>query len=253
MGQVGQVDHMSMPEVVFPQKRKPPKLAVGERIAASAYGAKAHWPTGFQLYQRGTPADGVFLVLRGHVTLRTPVKGGRGFVTSIATPGETFGAEGLAANPVYVTDANAADDAETLHIGTSQFRAFVREQPANALAVLSQIMSERSALLERLHELATMNVEDRLTAVLLRLSNDPTFTQEDGMLILESGQHRLLCEMVGATRESIALALSRLVGAGIAVRHGTAFSIDPNGLTRHIRAAAIEIPAPVDVIPSADM
>ncbi|HEY0527549.1 MAG TPA: hypothetical protein VGD02_01875, partial [Gemmatimonadaceae bacterium] len=42
--------------------------------------------------------------------------------------------------------------------------------------------------------------------------------------------HRLLCEMVGATRESIALALSRLVSAGIAERKGMTFFIEPNSL-----------------------
>jgi len=37
--------------------------------------------------------------------------------------------------------------------------------------------------------------------------------------------------MVGATRESIALALSRLVSAGIAERKGMTFLIEPNSLT----------------------
>jgi hypothetical protein len=37
--------------------------------------------------------------------------------------------------------------------------------------------------------------------------------------------------MVGATRESIALALSRLVSAGIAERKGMTFLIEPGSLT----------------------
>jgi len=37
--------------------------------------------------------------------------------------------------------------------------------------------------------------------------------------------------MVGATRESIALALSRLVAAGIAERKGMTFLIEPGSLT----------------------
>src|SRR5215218_7681495 len=131
-------------------KRRTPRLALGERIAASAYGAKATWPSGFPLYQRGTPADGVFIVLHGHVVLRSPLKGGRGFVSAIAMSGETFGTEGLATGGVYVTDANAAEGAETLHLGTTQFRAFIREQPAHAIALIGQVMVERIALLEKL-------------------------------------------------------------------------------------------------------
>jgi len=50
----------------------------------------------------------------------------------------------------------------------------------------------------------------------------------------------LLCEMVGATRESIALALGRLVGAGVATRRGMAFMIAPSSLASHIDSEAAE-------------
>jgi hypothetical protein len=41
--------------------------------------------------------------------------------------------------------------------------------------------------------------------------------------------------MVGATRESIALALSRLVSAGIAERNGMTFLIEPRSLYASLR------------------
>lgn len=212
-------------------KRKTPRLSLGERIAAAQYGAKAHWPSGFELYRRGSPADGIFIVLHGHVILRTPIKGGRGFVSAIAMSGETFGAEGLASRGTYATDARAAEGAETLHLTGEQFRAFLREQPAHAISLIGQVMAERTTLLERLHELASLNVEDRLVSSLLRLSEDSSFMLDDGALKLEAPHHRLLCEMVGATRESIALALSRMVSAGVAERSGTSFVVDTRQLS----------------------
>jgi CRP-like cAMP-binding protein len=221
---------------------------VSERIAATAFGAKAHWPSGFQLYQRGAPADGVFIVLHGHVVLRSPIKGGRGFVSAIAMAGETFGAEGLANNGMYVTDANATEGAETLHLGSTQFRAFVREQPAHALALVAQLMAERTTLLERLQELAAMNVEERLVSAILRLGDDVSFTSEEGLVRLESSHHRLLCEMVGATRESITLALSRMIASGAARRAGSTFMVDPRRLTERARAAMYDSVAPMPVV-----
>jgi CRP-like cAMP-binding protein len=86
-------------------------------------------------------------------------------------------------------------------------------------------------LLEKLHELAALNVDQRLVSTLTHLSTDRSFTGDDGRLKLENSHHRLLCEMVGATRESIALALSRLVSAGIAERRGMTFLIEPTSLT----------------------
>jgi CRP-like cAMP-binding protein len=95
-------------------------------------------------------------------------------------------------------------------------------------------MSERAQLLEKLHELAALNVDQRLMSTLTHLSADRAFTAPDGRLKLENSHHRLLCEMVGATRESIALALSRLVSSGIAERNGMTFLIEPGSLAPDI-------------------
>ena len=206
------------------------RLTADEIVPIAAYGAKATWPAGFQLYQRGAPADGVFIVLEGHVLLRNRIKVGRGYVPVIATVGQTFGSEGLSPESHYVTDANASEETRTLFLTSGQFRAFVREQPGHALPLLSQTMSERAQLLEKLHELAALNVDQRLMSTLTHLSADRAFTAPDGRLKLENSHHRLLCEMVGATRESIALALSRLVSSGIAERNGMTFLIAPGSL-----------------------
>jgi len=193
--------------------------------ALAAYGAKTTWPANFQIYQRGGKADGFSVVLRGHVILRNRMRSGRGFVPAVVTVRETFGIEGLTPDAIYVTDAQSAEDTETLFVTSEKFREFVREKPSQALKLLGQLLGERAQILERLHELASQNVEQRLVAALARLSHDDAFVAKDGTLKLEVRHHRLLCEMVGATRESIALALGRLVGSGMARRSGTAFFI----------------------------
>jgi CRP-like cAMP-binding protein len=223
----------------IPTKRNP-RLSGEAATALAAYGARTTWPSNFQIYQKGTRADGLSLVLQGHVILRNRIRTGRSFVPAIVTPGESFGVEGLTTDPVYVTDAYAADETETLFVTGAQFRAFVRENPGMALQVIAQLMSERAHLLEKLHAMASQNVEQRLVASLNRLAGDRTFLTGDGRLRLELKHHRLLCEMVGATRESIALALGRLVGAGIASRRGMAFIIAPPRLAEHINAEAAE-------------
>jgi CRP-like cAMP-binding protein len=222
------------------------RLTSEEVAPISAYGARATWPTGFQLYQRGAAADGVFIVLDGHIVLRNKIKVGRGFVPVIATAGQTFGSEGLTPNSSYVTDANASEETKTMFLSGAQFRALVRERPAQIIPLLSQIMSERAYLLEKLHELAALNVDQRLVSTLTHLSTDRSFTTADGRLKLDNSHHRLLCEMVGATRESIALALSRLVSAGIAERKGMTFLIEPSALTSSLgengdRASAVPV------------
>jgi CRP-like cAMP-binding protein len=211
----------------------PPKyssLKSDDILALAAYGARTTWPANFQIYQCGGAADGFSVVLRGHVILRNKMRSGRGFVPAVVTVGESFGIEGLATECTYVTDAQAAENTETLFVSTAKFREFVREKPTDALRVLGQLMSERAQVLERLHELASQNVEQRLTSALRRIARDRSFLARDGSLKLEVKHHRLLCEMVGATRESIALALGRLAGSGVARRSGTSFLVSTKAL-----------------------
>ena len=203
------------------------RLPGAELDAVSKYAAKASWPAGFTVYQRGASADGLFVVLRGRIVLRSRVKAGRGFVPAIAIAGETFGAEGLAASASYVTDAKADEESETLHLSGARFRAFMREQPQHALALLGQVMAEHAALLEKLRELATLSVEQRVVATLARMSQSPGLVGDGGRIALGASQYRLLCEMVGATRESVSLVLNRLVTDGLAERQGSGFTIAP--------------------------
>lgn len=205
-----------------------PRLSELERTAMQEYAARATWPSGFQIYERGAPADGVFVVVRGRVVLRSRVRAGRDFVPWVATPGETFGAEGIAPHASYATDARADDVTETLFLSGAKLRAFVREQPGQALAVIGQVMAERTALLDKLRDLTTLSVERRIVAALERMATHDDFLRADGRIELCGARYRLLCELVGATRESVSLVLARLSGEGFVERAGGTFYITPS-------------------------
>ena len=204
------------------------RLPEEERTALAGYAARADWPSGFQIYERGAPADGVFVVLAGRVVLRSRVRAGRGFVPWIATPGETFGAEGLSTGGVYATDARADEPTATLFLSSAKLRAFVREQPTHALALIGQVMGERTALIDKLRELTTLSVEQRLVTALQRMASHDSFLRKDGRIELGSAHYRLLCELVGATRESVALVLGRLTGEGYVERVGSTIFVAPS-------------------------
>jgi CRP-like cAMP-binding protein len=223
------------------------RLSEAEREALTVYAARATWPAAFAIYQRGAVADGLFVVTRGRVVLRSRVRAGRGFVPWIATPGETFGSEGLSQNARYATDARADEESETLFLSSARFRAFVREQPQHSLSLITQLMGERTSLLDKLRELTTLSVEQRLVSTLIRMSSNNTFTREDGRIVLCASRYRLLCELVGATRESVSLVLGRLTGEGLVERKGTTLIIAPPiRLAEHLDGGAVdnELPFP---------
>lgn len=216
------------------------KLAPATVDGLLPYAARATWPAGFVIYQRGAPADGVFVVLEGRVILRSRVRAGRGFVPWIATPGETFGAEGLSATPRYATEARSDEASATLFLSTVRFRSLLREQPQHATCLVSQLLAERSSLLEKLRELTTMSVEQRLLVALARMATFDSFTREDGRLLLNTHRYRLLCELVGATRESVSLVLSRFTGEGIIERKGNSLIVATEQLAGRMESLPLD-------------
>lgn len=188
--------------------------------ALAAYAATARWPAGFTVYQREAAADGLFVVLSGHVVLRTRLKGGRAFVPTIATPGELFGVEGMARGALYRTDARAESEAQTLHLGRGRLRTLLRERPDLALLLVGQAARAHATLLDRLRELAALSVEQRLLAAVSRSRLALADSAADAAVTFDAAGYRLLCEMVGATRESVSLVVNRLVADGLAERDG---------------------------------
>ncbi len=203
---------------------QPGQLTRDDLEILSTFGAKASWPPGFALYQKGARANGLFIVLAGRVVLSSCGRNKRDFVSWVAFERETFGGEGLCPDASYATNAYAAVQSETLHLNFDGYRALVREQPSCAISLSSQMVTERAAILERLHDFASASVDARVLAALERLSRDPSMNA-NGTIVVSPSDYRLICEMVGATRESISLALGRLVGSGVAERRGTSYVI----------------------------
>ena len=207
------------------------RLSREQRESIAKYGARTFWPAGFAIYEQGALADGVFIVVRGQVALRNPVASGRSFVPWVATPGETFGGEGLETEARYASQARAEDETETLHLSTARFSALMREQPAHALALVRQLMAERTEILDKFGQYATLTVEQRLVAALVRMAQSREVPADVAPQESVVVSRRLLGELVGATRESISLVLGRLSAEGLIQRAGNGLVIaDLDGL-----------------------
>jgi CRP/FNR family cyclic AMP-dependent transcriptional regulator len=198
-----------------------PRLPREQREALAAFGARTSWPVGFTIYEQDAEADGVFVMLRGNVVLRSRVSTGRTVVPWVATTGETFGAEGLQPGGHYASHARADEESETLHISGSSFSALMREQPSLALMLVRQLMAERTELIEKFGQHISLTVEQRLIVTLLRMTQRGSDSKSDADAPQTVVPRRLLGELVGATRESISLVLGRLSAADLIRREGS--------------------------------
>ncbi|MGI8842146.1 MAG: Crp/Fnr family transcriptional regulator [Gemmatimonadaceae bacterium] len=214
------------------QLKPNPRLKPEDLEGLVPYGATTRWPAGFTVYERLAAADGIFVVRSGQIVLRNPIGSARSFVPWVATAGETFGGEGLQPNARYASAARSEGESETLHLSSAQFSALLREAPSAALSLVRQVMAERTTLLEKYGEHATLTVEQRLVAALVRLS---TVTNGTPAVDRPTISRRLLGELVGATRESISLVLGRLSAEGLVEREGNGLVvIDPRRLAERL-------------------
>jgi hypothetical protein len=55
-----------------------------------------------------------------------------------------------------------------------------------------------------------------------------------------TARYRLLCELVGATRESVSLVLGRLTGEGVVERSGTTLFVSPSQLTDRLDVGILD-------------
>ena len=85
-------------------------------------------------------------------------------------------------------------------------------------------MAERTLLLQKFGQYATLTVEQRLIAALIRMaqSREPSGADVGTSTVVP---RRLLGELVGATRESISLVLGRLTSEGLIQRDGNGLVI----------------------------
>jgi hypothetical protein len=75
---------------------------------------------------------------------------------------------------------------------------------------------------------------------MLRLA-DQSRLADGAPLQLGTTDYRLLCELVGATRESVSLVFNRLVGAGLVEREGATYTVpDLQALAARLGSAWME-------------
>jgi hypothetical protein len=89
-------------------------------------------------------------------------------------------------------------------------------------------------------------VEQRIVATFSRFAHTDIFASPDGRIMLCPQRYRLLCELVGATRESVSLVLSRLSAEGLVERRGTTMILPALGaIVERAGGADVELALPI--------
>ncbi|WP_172329805.1 Crp/Fnr family transcriptional regulator [Mangrovicoccus sp. HB161399] len=169
---------------------------------------------GQTLFEKGDAGDRVFVLLSGCLVGRDSSPGGRDLVLSRIHPGTLFGEMAvLDAEPRSLT-VHAETDSQLLHMPTRSFRELLLSEPAIALNLATELARRTRLLNDQVFGLVMHDVETRLCQLLLRMARDAGECRPGGVL-QPAPTHESMAAQVGANREAVSRAISRLNRLGL--------------------------------------
>jgi len=162
------------------------------------------------LWNAGDPAESVFWIRTGVVSLYRAGKGDRMTIIDFLTGGDVLAAEPFFLDGLHVVSAQTLVRCELLRIETTALREVAAQNPlfsarfGTVLAKNSRFNAQwRTFLMHR-------SVKSRVVGALLRLSGKFGTSQGDGVRLELALTHRQIASYIGATREAVSVAILQL-------------------------------------------
>ena len=128
----------------------PDFAALDDRSLLSIVGASAnlYWPAGALVFEKGDPAEALYVVLSGRIRIFDVVDGREEDVVTV-TPGGFFGEHSLLLDIVHSKSACAAEPSELMVVPRDSFQALMSDNPDLAGHLMEQLERRRLAEAER--------------------------------------------------------------------------------------------------------
>lgn len=191
------------------------------------------------VHREGEPADRLFVVATGAVKLVAHDADGHEVVRDLVAPGEMFGTLQALGDDRHADEARALRHGCLLVLSAEVFRDLLHDVPGVALAALELTAGRLREARGAAQELATLPVERRLAATLLRLAHKVGEWREEGLVLDVALSQQDLAAMVGTTPESVSRTFRGLREAGLLAGGRSTFVLpDPERLRALARDGA---------------
>lgn len=166
----------------------------------------------------GLPANDVYLVIDGCVSVSLISAQGRETVLRAIGPGEMFGELAAIDGAPRSADVVAAENSTLLVIPGATFVELIGREPVLSLWLARYLAHQVRYLTNRIYELSTMGVGPRLQAELLRLAGEPD--TKGAATITRAPTQAELAARIGTNRETVTREFSLLIREGLVQRDG---------------------------------
>ena len=187
-----------------------------------------------QIISREADDRDLYLIVSGRVRVTTYSAGGRQVTFRDIGAGDYFGEVAAIDGEPRSADVVALESTLVASMPAAVFWRLLREEPAVAERMLLRLAHLMRGLSERVIDLSTLGVQNRIHAELLRLAREAGATGNSAR-IDPAPKHTEIASRVSTYREQVTRELSALARAGILVKDRGALVVrDIKGLERMV-------------------
>jgi CRP/FNR family transcriptional regulator, cyclic AMP receptor protein len=183
------------------------------------------FPKRSMVFDQGDPTRVVYLIKRGKVRITRGTADGKDVTVAVLGAGDMFGEETLFDAQPRTTHAVCIEESLLCTAKADDLFALLSRNPALALNVakiLSDKLVDASAAME---DLAYAKISDRIMHLLERLAGEHGVVTEAGTLIDVRLTHADIASLIGSTRETVSLEISKLAKSGAIVYDGKTLTL----------------------------
>lgn len=199
---------------------------------------------GAWLFQAGTAVGAVFALLDGAVVRRKPNAGGDPLAVDLMTRGGILGYRAYLGDGHHRLSAQCVTDALVCRVSAENLDALLAADRKLEQELLAEVAQDLGNAQERMLQVATLSVHDRLLITLAQLSRNFTTMNDENTLVLAPPISRTdMAALAGMTPESLSRCIRVLEAEGLAhfSRHHVVISS-----AARFRAALAEIGVSAD-------
>jgi CRP-like cAMP-binding protein len=183
-----------------------------------------NFDAGHRIISRNASDRDVYLLVSGKVRITTYSQGGRQVTFRDIVAGDLFGEVAALDGEPRSADVIALEPALIATLTPAAFRKLLGEEPVLAERILRRLAGLVRGLVDRVIDLSTLGVQNRIHAEILRLAREAG-VERNGARIDPAPKHADIASQVSTYREQVTRELSALARAGILAKDGGALLV----------------------------
>lgn len=182
-------------------------------------------PKETRIFNQGDTAGWAYIVIQGGIRITQSGNDGDQVIIRFIGPGETFGTVALFTSHIYPADADTLDDAIIASWSEDDLRSLMLRYSQVALNVIRVIGKRLEEVQDRVRELSTQRVEQRVARAVLRLAHQAGQDTVDGTTIEFPLRRKDVADISGTTLHTASRILTAWEKAGLLISENQRLTI----------------------------